>query len=126
MTISGTPLAGHLDSVARGGADGARTGGARPRAATWRSSVRAAPADHARPRVGSGGNAQQRTDREVDGRGEPGLQLLPGPVVHADLAPTTALAAAHQHATASLIEVRLTQGERFVDAQASAPQHDDE
>jgi hypothetical protein len=65
-------------------------------------------------------------DREVDARGEPGLELLPDPVVHADLAATTALASAHQHGTASLIEVRLAQRERVVDAQARAPQHDDE
>src|SRR3954468_8594113 len=47
-----------------------------------------------RPRASarrSGGDAQQRTDRELDARGEPGLQLLPGPVVHADLAATAPL-----------------------------------
>jgi hypothetical protein len=41
-----------------------------------------------------------------------GLQLLPGPVVHPDLAATSPLAAAHEHGAAPLIEVRLSQRER--------------
>src|SRR3954464_1175965 len=53
-------------------------------------------------------------------------ELLPGPVVHADLAAATALAAAHEQRAAPRIEVRLAEGEGLVDPQARAPQHDDQ
>src|SRR4051794_549628 len=74
----------------------------------------------------AGRDAQQRTDWKVDARGEPWLELLPGPVVHADLAAATALAAAHEQRAAPRIKVRLAEGEGLVDPQARAPQHDDE
>jgi hypothetical protein len=48
------------------------------------------------------------------------LQLLPGSVVHADLAAAAALAAAHEQRAAPLIEVRLSERERFVDPQPRA------
>jgi hypothetical protein len=59
-------------------------------------------------------------------RAEPRLKALPSPVIHADLAAATALAAAHQHRASPLVEVRFAERERLVDAQARAPQHDDE
>src|SRR4051812_18503625 len=55
--------------------------------------------------------------------GEPRLQLLPGPVVHADLAAATALAAAHEQRAAPRVEIGRAERERLVNAQAGAPQH---
>src|SRR3954447_11346488 len=74
----------------------------------------------------AGRDAQHRTDRKVDARGEPWLKLVPGPVVHADLAAATALGAAHEKRAAPRIEVRLAEGEGLVDPQTRAPQHDDQ
>jgi hypothetical protein len=48
------------------------------------------------------------------------------PVVHADLASMAALAAAHQDRAAPRVEIELGQVERFLDAQAGAPEHDDQ
>src|ERR687885_2204738 len=82
-----------------------------------------------RPRTSAGRagrDAQQRADRELEARGEPGLQLLPGPVVHADLAAAAALAAAHEQRAAPRVEVGFAERERFVDAEPGAPEHDDE
>jgi hypothetical protein len=52
--------------------------------------------------------------------------LFPGPVVHADLTPAPALASAHEHRSASWVEVGLFERERFVDPQSRAPQDDDQ
>jgi len=46
--------------------------------------------------------------------------LLPGPVVHADLAATAALPATDEHGTAPGVEVGFAERERFVDAQPGA------
>ena|SRR5215211_6953945 len=73
---------------------GARSAG-RPRASTRRP----------------GGDAQQWTDRQLDAHLEPGRELLPGRVVHADLAAATALAAAHAQRAAPLIEVGFAERE---------------
>jgi hypothetical protein len=53
-------------------------------------------------------------------------ELLPGPVVHADLAAAAALAAPHQQRSAARIEVGLGKRERLADPQAGAPEHDDQ
>jgi hypothetical protein len=45
--------------------------------------------------------------------------------VHPGLAASPSLAATDEQRAAAAIEVRLAQRERFVDAQAGAPQHDD-
>jgi hypothetical protein len=47
------------------------------------------------------------------------------PLVHPDLAASTALAAAYQDRAAPRVEVVLGERERFVDAQTGAPEHDD-
>jgi hypothetical protein len=52
--------------------------------------------------------------------------VLPRPLVHTDLAPAPALAAAHEQRAATVVEVRLVERERLVDPQARAPQHDDQ
>jgi hypothetical protein len=45
------------------------------------------------------------------------VQLLPGPVVHADLAAAAALAATHEQRAAPRVEAGFAERERFVDAQ---------
>ena len=47
---------------------------------------------------------------------EPGLELLPAPVGHADLASASALAAADEQRASSLVEVSLGERERFLDS----------
>ena len=60
--------------------------------------------------------------RRLDARGQPRAELSPAPLVHADLAPTAALAVAHQQRPAARVEVVLGERERLLDAQASAPE----
>jgi ATP phosphoribosyltransferase regulatory subunit HisZ len=57
---------------------------------------------------------------------QPGLELFEAPVVHADLAPVAALAAAYEHGAAAAVEVELGQVERFLNAQPGAPEHHDQ
>jgi hypothetical protein len=52
--------------------------------------------------------------------------VLPAPLVHTDLAPAPALAAAHEQCAATVVEVRLVEGERLVDPESRSPQHDDQ
>jgi hypothetical protein len=52
--------------------------------------------------------------------------LLPGRLVHADLTPTTTLAASDDDRSTAAAEVRLVQRERLVDPKAGTPEHDDE
>src|SRR3954463_12800013 len=60
-------------------------------------------------------DAEQRADRELEAHIDPTLQVLPGPLVHTDLAPAPALAAAHEQGSATVVEVRLVERERVVD-----------
>src|SRR3954452_392232 len=53
-------------------------------------------------------------------------EAAPGPVVHADLAAATALAAADEQRAAPRIEVRLPEREGLMDPQTRAPQHHDQ
>src|SRR5215207_7012913 len=93
--------------------------------ATRRSSERAAAAAQGRAR-GAVDDAEQRPDRRLNAHVEPGRELFPGPVVHADLAAAAALAAPHEQRSAARVEVGLGERERLADAQAGAPQHDDQ
>jgi hypothetical protein len=52
-------------------------------------------------------HAEQRPDRQLQTQLEPGLQLLPAPGVHADLAAPAALAASDEHGATALIEIAL-------------------
>ena len=54
-----------------------------------------------------------------------GLEFLPAPVVHADFAAASALAAADEQRAAALIEVGLGERERFLNAQPSSPEGHD-
>jgi hypothetical protein len=71
-------------------------------------------------------DAEQRTDREAEAKVDPRLQVFPRPLVHADLAAAAALAAANEQRSATVVEVRLVERQRFMDAQARSPQHDDQ
>jgi hypothetical protein len=55
-----------------------------------------------------------------------GLQLLPAPVVHPDLATSASLPAADEQRTAAAIKIGFAEGEGLVDAKAGSPQHDDQ
>jgi hypothetical protein len=76
------------------------------------------------------GRAVDDARQSADGKGnavvEPRLELLPGPAVHADLAPLAALAVADQDASGRAVEVTFGEGDRLADSQAGAPQQDDE
>ncbi len=71
-------------------------------------------------------DAEERSDRQGLAQLDPGLQLLPRPAVHPDLAAFAAFALAHEDRTASWVKVRFGKCERLADSQAGAPQHDDE
>jgi hypothetical protein len=106
-------LAGHLD-------------GMRVAQLVWREAsphpglagdaARLAAGGGGRPGPPSGGavdDAEQRSDRQLDPRLEPWFELLPGPVVHADLAAPAALAPPHQQRSASCVEVGLGERQRL-------------
>src|SRR5271165_576361 len=57
---------------------------------------------------------------------EPRLQLIPGPVIHPDLAAPAALAAADEHSASGPVEVSLGEVECLADPQTGTPQHHDE
>jgi hypothetical protein len=126
MTISGTPSRAISTACACRSWCGAK-----------RRRTPGLPRDASQLRAGGGGrpwapargavdDAEQRSDRRLDPRLEPGLKLLPGPVVHADLAAAAALAAPDKQRPAPRIQVGLGERERLVDAQPGAPQHDDQ
>lgn len=62
-------------------------------------------------------HAQQRVDREPDAQLLPGIDVLPGPAVHADLATLVALAMADDHRSRASVEVGLGERERLADPQ---------
>src|SRR4051794_24915755 len=71
-------------------------------------------------------HAEQRADGHGATDGQPGFELFEAPVVHADLASAAAFAAAHEDRPAAAVEIELVEVERFLDAQPSAPQDDDQ
>jgi hypothetical protein len=56
---------------------------------------------------GSGDDAEQRTDRELEACVEPWLELLPAPCVHADFAASSAFAVADEQRATALVQVGL-------------------
>jgi hypothetical protein len=71
-------------------------------------------------------DAEQRADRELAPHIEPGLEFIPAPRVHADLAAAPALTAPDQERAAALIEICFRERERLLDAQPGSPQDDDQ
>ena len=72
------------------------------------------------------GRAAPRTARLREGAHGPGarVEVLPGPAVHADLAPFAAFSSSHKHRATRAVEVALGQRERFADPQTGTPEHD--
>jgi hypothetical protein len=68
---------------------------------------------------------EEWADGELEPEVQPRLQLLPAPLVHADLSAASALAAPDEQRAASAVEVGLAQRQRLLDAQPRPPQHDD-
>ena len=120
------PLAGHLDSggvpelvgckpaADSGGQRGPMQLGTDPGRRAWPPAGRAAQ------------NAGERADRQGPAQLEPGVELLPRPAVHPDLAPATALPGTDQHCAALAVKVGLSQRERLADPQTGTPEHDDQ
>src|SRR5215207_7131929 len=124
MTISGTPS--RAISTAVRVAQLVRRK-ASPHAGLARDAAQLRASGGGRPRPSARGavdDAEQRPYGQLDPRLEPGRELLPGPVVHADLAAPIALAAPHQQRAAARVKVGLGERERLADAQTGAPQHD--
>src|SRR5450755_1225284 len=70
-------------------------------------------------------DAEQRADGQSRSECEPGIEMVPGPAVHPDLAPPSALPGANEDGAALSVKVGLGQRERFADPQPGAPSHDD-
>ena len=124
MMLSGTPSRASSRACAWRSWCGAKRRLTPARAASRRNSADGG----ARPRSPAGravDDAEQRPDRQLGAGVQPRPQLLPAPVVHADLAAAAALAVADQQRSAPLVEIVLGERERLLDAQPGAPQHDD-
>jgi hypothetical protein len=127
MMLTGTPSRASSSSSACAWAQLMRREAA-PDAGRGREAPELDPNGGARPRSHAGSavdHAEQRSDRELRPRPEPWPQLLPAPLVHADLATTPALAVTHQQRPTPLVEVVLGERERLLDAQPGTPQHQD-
>src|SRR6266511_1423776 len=59
------------------------------------------------PARGAVDDAEQRPDRQLSPGVQPRQQLLPAPLVHADLASSPSLAVADQHRSAPVVEIVL-------------------
>src|SRR5215212_5821743 len=55
----------------------------------------------------SGEDAEQRSDWKLEPSLKPGLQLLPAPGVHADLASAATFAVTHEHGPAAWVEINF-------------------
>jgi hypothetical protein len=59
-------------------------------------------------------HAEQSSDRQTRPVFKPGVELLPRPAVHPDLAPLPALAVAHEHRAPRAVEIGLRKRKRFL------------
>jgi hypothetical protein len=126
MMLSGTPSRASSSACAWRSWSGAKLRLTPARAATRRNSLRTLAADQARRRVRPSMMQKQRPHGQLSAGGEPGAQLFPAPVVHADLAPSRALAAADQQRPTPLIEVVLRECERPLEPRSGPPEDDDQ
>jgi len=78
------------------------------------------------PAGGAVDDAEQRADGHGAADGQPGFELFEAPVVHADFPAPAALAVTHEDRAAAAVEDELGEIERFLDAQAGAPEDDDQ
>src|SRR4051794_23605274 len=123
MTISGTPSRAISTACAWRSWCGANRRRTPAAAAVRRSCARAAAVAQGRPPVAP---LMTQNSGEVDAELQPRLELSPAPVVHADLSAPSARAAADEQRAASLMEVRLGERERFLDAQPGSPEDHDQ
>jgi hypothetical protein len=70
-------------------------------------------------------SAEERADRQGPARLEPGIELLPAPAVHPDLAPATTLSRTDQNGAAMAVKLGLSQRQCLADPQPGTPEHDD-
>ncbi|HSP54139.1 MAG TPA: hypothetical protein VLS25_01000 [Dehalococcoidia bacterium] len=63
---------------------------------------------------------------ERDAGLKPGTQLIPRPLIHADLPAAPALTATDEHRPSGDLHVGFGQGERLGDAKTCSPEHDDQ
>jgi hypothetical protein len=71
-------------------------------------------------------HAQHRSDWQPTTDLQPGVELLPRPTVHPNLAALAALPAADQHGAAASVQIALLERERFADPQTGTPEQDPE
>ena len=67
-------------------------------------------------------DAEERPDGQLESELEPGLEFVPSPRVHSDLAPAPALAAPDQQRAAAVIEIGFDECERLLDAEPGSPE----
>ncbi len=70
-------------------------------------------------------HAEQRADRQPLALCHPGAELLEAPLVHADLPPAPALAAADEDRATVWVEIALAERQRLLDAKPATPEDDD-
>src|SRR5688572_23375217 len=124
MTISGTPSRAISSACACRSWCAAKRRRTPASAAARRSAARAAALDQCLPLLGPLTTQNSGADRKIEPNFEPGRQLLPGPLVHADFAASAALVAPDEHGATAVVEIRLGERERFVNAQTRAPEDD--
>jgi hypothetical protein len=71
-------------------------------------------------------DAEERADRQAGADLEPGLELVPCPAVHSDLATFASLAVPDEDRAAIMIQVGFGERERLTDSKTGAPEHDDQ
>ena len=93
--------------------------------ATRRNSTRTPAADQGRPRVGPSITQNSGPTGSFARSTSQGRSCSKPPLVHADLAPTTALAAADEDRATARIEVGFRKRQRLLDPKPAAPKDDD-
>jgi hypothetical protein len=70
-------------------------------------------------------HAEQRSDGQINAELDPGVEVLPCPAVHPDLATFAALSVPDRDRTTHPVKIAFGEGERFADPEPGTPQHDD-
>jgi hypothetical protein len=96
------------------------------RAASRRSIARAGCGLPRTPARRAVDDAEEWADGHGAAHGHPWFELFEPPIVHADLAPAAAFAAADEDRAAAAVEVELVEVQRFLDAQSGAPEDDNQ
>jgi hypothetical protein len=75
---------------------------------------------------GSGKDAEQRADRNLDAMLGPASDALPGPLVHPNHPSLAALPGTNEHRARLRVQIGLGERERLTDPQTGAPQDRDQ